>query len=281
MIRAEIVTIGTELTLGIIDNTNATWLARRLTFLGCYVARIIAVRDNLQEIASAIKEALRRGADIVVTTGGLGPTDDDITLKSIAEALELKLVPNEEALAFIENRYRELHKRGLVKHIRLTPERLKMAMLPEGSKPIFNPIGTAPGAIIWFRKTAIICLPGVPQEMKEMFKSYVEPFIVKITGRVHSKLVKIWTNCNNELSLSMVTRRVLKRFPEVYIKPLVSHSGRRNALPITILVRGTSIDGLYSKLRQLVSTLAEELKRMGYEIIELEEGEDCAPSAPG
>ncbi len=126
---AEILTIGNEILMGRTINTNATYIASRLTLLGFHVRRVTTIGDDVNEIANAVKEIVDRGPLILVTSGGLGPTYDDMTSEGIAKGLGLRLVMNEDALKELKEKYQS---RGLP----LTEERLKMALMPEGSKPI-------------------------------------------------------------------------------------------------------------------------------------------------
>lgn len=173
--RAWILNIGNELLIGRIVNTNGAYIARELTLRGVRVERIIVVSDSLDEVATTVREAIGR-ADIVVTTGGLGPTDDDITMEAIAAALNLPLVLNTTALSMVREFY---HKRDL----ELTKERIKMAYLPRNAEPIPNPVGAAPGAYIYYSGVHIIVLPGVPSEMEAMLRIAIEkldPFLPKL-----------------------------------------------------------------------------------------------------
>lgn len=165
-----IVTVGNEILIGRIVNTNASWLGRKLTLLGYKVRRCLVVADDLEDIAWAFRTALKSGARVTVSTGGLGPTFDDKTVEGLALSLNRKLVVDERALSMIREKYA---RRGLA----LTESRIKMARIPEGSRPIPNPVGTAPGVHVVEGGGHIFALPGVPPEMKAMFEAYVEPLL--------------------------------------------------------------------------------------------------------
>ncbi len=195
-LRAWIINIGTELTIGRIVNSNGAWLARELTLRGVNVKRIICVPDEEDEVVPVLREAVSK-AEIVVTTGGLGPTPDDRTAEFIAKVAGKKLVVNDEALRMVREKYEAA---GLP----LTDDRVKMARLPEGAKPIPNPVGTAPGIHIVIGRSHVFALPGVPREMEAMFKNYVlrvlEPMLprlcvveegVRVTGLPESSLAPI------------------------------------------------------------------------------------------
>jgi len=162
--KAWILTIGNELLIGRIVNTNASWLARRLTFLGFSVERIIVTPDEPAEVAEEIRRALSRDdVKVIITTGGLGPTYDDRTLEAVARAINRPLRLNEQALQWVRQKYES-------GGMQMTKEREKMAYLPEGAEPIWNPVGTAPGSLVMAGEALIASLPGVPAEMQAMFE---------------------------------------------------------------------------------------------------------------
>ena len=135
--------------LGNTVNTNASWIASRVTTLGGNVTRITTVADNLEEISQALREAIRRRPAFIITTGGIGPTFDDMTMHGVAKGLRVRLRLDRAAVIMI----REHYARGFPKsHIELTKPRLKMARLPFGAVAIRNPIGTAPGARLNVRR---------------------------------------------------------------------------------------------------------------------------------
>jgi len=171
MISAEILCIGDELLIGQVINSNAAWMGRELGLVGIRVMRHTAIADEKKEIISALDEAILR-ADIVLITGGLGPTRDDITKHTLAEYFNSKLIFNEQAF---ENVVRLFSLRG-----RQVPETGKsQADLPEVCTPIYNELGTAPG--MWFEKDGkvIVSMPGVPHEMQGMMTGRVIPELKK------------------------------------------------------------------------------------------------------
>ncbi|UFP96474.1 competence/damage-inducible protein A [Gloeobacter morelensis] len=167
---AEILCIGTELLLGQIVNTNAQFLAGELAKLGIPHHFQTVVGDNPGRIRRALALAVER-AGIILTTGGLGPTDDDLTHQTLAEHFEVPLVRHPAVLALIEERFRERNRS-------MSPTNAKQADLPEGAQILPNPMGTAPG-IIWEPKAgvAILTFPGVPAEMRAMWAETAVPFL--------------------------------------------------------------------------------------------------------
>jgi nicotinamide-nucleotide amidase len=169
MANAEIVSIGSELLLGQIVDTNATWMAQRLTSLGVNLFHKTIVGDNPERMGAVIGRALDR-SDVVITGGGIGPTQDDLTREVIAEVTGRELVLHPELLKDIERRFRS---RGFV----MTQNNERQAYVPEGAIPVHNPNGTAPSFIVEDERGVVIALPGVPFEMKWLFDNEVVPYL--------------------------------------------------------------------------------------------------------
>ena len=141
MVNVEIIAVGNEILLGLVQDTNSNYLCRVVRGMGGRVCHITIVRDEINSIAEELKASINRRADLVFTCGGLGPTDDDLTLAAVAAALGRQLVLDQAALRFVERKYSELASAGYVASPRMTDERLKMARLPEGARAIENPVG--------------------------------------------------------------------------------------------------------------------------------------------
>ncbi|HEY5542755.1 MAG TPA: CinA family nicotinamide mononucleotide deamidase-related protein [Candidatus Binatia bacterium] len=186
MPTAEIVAIGSELLLGQIVDTNSAWMAQRLTALGVNLYFKSVVGDNPGRMKEVISRALER-ADIVITSGGIGPTQDDLTREIVAEVTGRRLVEDAGMLAQVEEHFR---RRGRP----MTPNNIRQAYMPEGSIPIKNPNGTAPCFIVEDARSVIYSLPGVPVEMKWLFENEVEPYLRKkfsLAEVIHYRVLKI------------------------------------------------------------------------------------------
>ena len=209
----EIISVGNELLLGNTINTNASWIASRATSEGAQITRITTVGDQLVEIVNAVRESLKRKPDYIITTGGIGPTFDDMTIKAVAKAVRRKTRVDPTALAMIKQHYAEKFP-GPVK---LTKARLKMAILPFNGIPIANPIGTAPGVLIKTKGTSIYCLPGVPPEARAIFRRSIAP---QIRLRTNNAYVERWISVLGvmESTLAPLIDQAMKRWPSVYIK---------------------------------------------------------------
>lgn len=211
----ELLSIGNELLLGNTINTNASWLAQQITSTGGTVTRITVLPDTLEGISEGIKEALRRSPELIIATGGIGPTFDDMTFKALAKALHLRLRPNRTALEMVQEHYA---RRFPHRKITLTPPRLKMATFPYGAIPIPNPVGTAPALHLPLRRTQIFCLPGVPREAKAIFR---ESLVENIRSRVGNRIfAERWLRVRGvmESSLAPAIDKTMLRWPGVYIK---------------------------------------------------------------
>lgn len=177
--RVEILAIGTELLTTDRVDTNSVWLAQRLADLGLAFHRKTCVGDDPADLHQAFREALER-SDLVITSGGLGPTFDDLTKETWAELLGASLREDAQARADIEGFF-------LGRGRPMPPRNLKQALVPEGALPLRNPVGTAPG-ILWIdppghRGKAIVMLPGVPRELKTLWEAQVEPWLRDKAGR--------------------------------------------------------------------------------------------------
>ncbi len=173
---AEIISVGTELLLGDIVNTNVTFLAKKCAEIGIDCNYQTVVGDNEGRIAMAVYTAMER-ADILIFCGGLGPTKDDMTKESVARALSMPLVWDEEAKQSIARYF-------YVRDTLPTKNNWKQALMIDGGEPLFNENGTAPG--VYFKKDGklFILLPGVPEELYPMFDNYVMPRLRKLTSEV-------------------------------------------------------------------------------------------------
>jgi molybdenum cofactor synthesis domain-containing protein len=211
----EILSVGNELLLGNTINTNAAWIAAQATSTGAEVSRITTIGDNLADISGEVEESLRRQPNFLIITGGIGPTFDDMTLVGVAKGLGRRMSLDREALRLIRSHY---SRRFKGKTMRLTKPRLKMAYIPNGSVPIPNPVGTAPGVLLTMKRTQIFCLPGVPSEAKAIFQ---ESILTKIHANAHGRtFVETWLRISGimESSLAPIIDRVMRHVAGVYIK---------------------------------------------------------------
>lgn len=182
---AEIICVGTELLLGNTVNTNGAFLAERCAFLGLSTYYQTVVGDNPERLSDVIRTALDR-SDVVILSGGLGPTEDDLTKETAAAVQGIPLVMDEESKEHIISYFAGRGKK-------ITDNNWKQAMVPEGSIVLKNANGTAPGIIIEAEGKITVLLPGPPGELIPMFLNQVEPYLVSKTGdaAIYSRMVKI------------------------------------------------------------------------------------------
>jgi len=178
-IAVEILATGDELLTGQLLDTNSTWLMDRLFELGLMARRKTLVGDDRADLAAAIRETTSR-ADLVVMSGGMGPTEDDLTVESVAAVLGVPLELHEPSLQAIEERFRRL---GRV----MTPNNAKQARFPRGAEVIPNRFGTAPGFLARVGGGEVVCLPGVPVEFKGICEEWLLP---RLAGRVANEMRK-------------------------------------------------------------------------------------------
>ena len=172
--KAEIIAVGTELLLGQIVDTNSAHIAQQLTTIGLDMHFKSTVGDNLERIKSTLHNALCR-SDIIITTGGIGPTLDDLTREAVAEVLGKPLV-------FHQALFDQLSDFFIRQGRTVSPNNRKQAYIPEGAIPIENPVGTAPGFIAEQEGKAIITVPGVPHEMRYFMEHSVLPYLREKLG---------------------------------------------------------------------------------------------------
>jgi len=180
---AVIISIGTELTTGQQIDTNSAWLAAELTELGADVVGFQTVGDEAGRIGVAVRRALD-AADLVVLTGGLGPTPDDLTREGLAQAIGVPLEESPEALRQIRSFFERVQRP-------MPGSNVAQAMLPRGCELLSNPRGTAPGIHYCRDETHLYALPGVPTEMKVMFSQSIAPLLMALPGDQHPREIRL------------------------------------------------------------------------------------------
>ncbi len=182
---AEILSVGTELLMGQIANTDAQYISRRLSELGVSLFRHTTVGDNPARVRQALGEALER-ADMVITTGGLGPTEDDLTKEMVAEYFGLPMELDEASLEAVKARMCRIGRE-------MTPNNNKQAFFPRGAVILPNACGTAPGCIVERDGKAVAVLPGPPREMKDMFERRLAPYLRRRSGlHIESRFLRVF-----------------------------------------------------------------------------------------
>lgn len=252
MIIAEIITIGDELLLGETTDTNAGYIARKLSGIGLSVQFKSTVGDSIERIEETIRHALKR-AQVVITTGGLGPTDDDLTKKVLVKFFKRQLVLNEQLLEEIRERY---HRRG----IEMPAINEEQALLPNNSTIFKNDIGSAAGIGIIENDYYFISLPGVPTEMRHVLDNEVIPFLAKQNFGQDIKITTLRLNGIVESSLAEAISADLELEPGVKLAYLPSESG----VDLRIVATADSKDKAESKAQKLVKQIEKKVGKFVY-----------------
>lgn len=188
MNNAEIITIGDEILIGQTVDTNSAWISAQLNTLGVRVNRIISISDKKEEIIDALDDSLNR-AGLVLLTGGLGPTSDDITKDTLAEYFGSELVLNQDVLD-------EVTERITGRNLEMNENNRRQALVPDKCTVLINRAGTAPGMVFRKEDKLIVSMPGVPSEMRYLMQEYVLPLVASQTGRgviVHRNIMTYGT----------------------------------------------------------------------------------------
>ncbi len=180
----EIITVGYEILEGDVLDTNSNWMAKEIARTGNGLRRVTVIEDDIDTIAECLKAALARRPSLILVSGGLGPTKDDLTLEGVALAFGVGLAENGKAMKMVAERYADWNPKQSPEELMTEPRR-KMAIIPVGSEPIYNPVGTAPGILLEQDGTRVLCLPGVPSELKAIFTESVLPLLGASAGEEH------------------------------------------------------------------------------------------------
>ena len=259
----EIIVIGNEIMTGHTLDTNSNWLCKKLTELGAVVRLIMKVPDVINEISNAFKYCMSRRPNLIISTGGLGPTFDDKTAEGLSLALSRKLVLNEDAYKMIEDRYEDFYKRGIVESPDMNKSRKKMAFLPEGAIPLENSIGAAPGILVEKDGVKIVALPGVPKEMVYIFEKHIASLVKKEVKDEFYMEKEIEIDATDETVLAPLIDEVMERVRGVYIKSHPSVYGSGVRIRVNFSCRGKKREEIKRKLEEAANLLEELWKRKG------------------
>jgi len=249
--KAVILTIGNEILKGRTVNTNFSDIGKILTSSGYEVIKGIIVPDNLVEIAGAFKEAFSI-ADLIVSSGGLGPTYDDMTLKGFSMAFNLKMEKNENAMDMVLKKVHEL-----------TPEREKMALVPENSIPLENSAGVAPGIYKEISGKIFIILPGVPGEVEAIMKVVKKRIRIKGFHYI-DKSVNI-NNVKESLIAPLIARLMKEYGDRAYIKthPKLDNNGHP-WVEVEVSASGSDLHEVESLVSKILKMIENEINENNY-----------------
>ncbi len=250
----EIFSIGTELLIGRIQDTNSFWLAQQASELGAEIARITIVGDDRAVILGALRDAVARGARTVLTTGGLGPTPDDLTVECVAELVGAGTTVYRPALE-------DFMRRRLIGEDELTPALYRMATVVEGAEVLLNPAGWAPCQRVRHGATTLFVLPGPPKEMQAVFDRYLRDYF----GRTGLSLARrVYVNMH-EGEVAPYARQVMDAVPGTYIKGYIALSNQQR-LPLDVVVRGADEADAQRNLERAVAMLTELVAGAGRQV---------------
>jgi molybdopterin-biosynthesis enzyme MoeA-like protein len=188
----------------------------------------------MEAIAEVLRSSLSRKPDSILTFGGLGPTSDDLTLLAVANALNREVHLHLKAKEWDQRRHEDLARSGHIESVEMTPEREKMAYLPQGAEPLQNLVGTAPGVRIAEGECEIICLPGVPDEMYFIFENHVAPEWQKRFKAAGYTCREVYVDCGDESAIAPALRRVSEEYPDVYLKSRARTFGADTRILVTL-----------------------------------------------
>ncbi|MCB0193070.1 MAG: competence/damage-inducible protein A [Anaerolineae bacterium] len=273
MLSVEIIAIGNEVLQGDVLDTNSHWLCKQIAGLGGRVERAVIVRDDQTAIVRELHGAKQRQSRLIFTTGGLGPTGDDLTLAAIAAATGQPLAINDEALAMVTTTYKTLAQEGSVPDAAMTPPRKKMARLPQGAVPLKNPVGAAPGMLLEIEDITVVSLPGVPGEMKAIFTEALQPTLDALFGQSAYLEKRVIVDCRDESVLAPILQAVADHHPDVYVKSRAKGFGPDVKFRITLSTAGPSAGDVAQTLEKTLTSLKQALDEHGMGILEVKEPE--------
>jgi molybdenum cofactor synthesis domain-containing protein len=260
-IKIEIICVGNELLSGITLNTNAHWLGDQISRAGGLVQRVTVVPDQLAEISSVVRDAVSRRPKILIITGGLGATYDDMTLEGVAKAAGKKVYLDPRAVGMLRKSYAH---RGL--DYKITPARLKMATIPQASTPLQNLVGSAPAVRLRIGHTDVFCMQGVPGEMQATFNKHVLPLIRKAAGRFSFQEANFEIARVTEAMLAPSLSRIVRSSPKelVYIKTHPrGYLGKTARLRLHITSKGSNATQVKRRLERTAKAIQGEVKKLG------------------
>lgn len=242
---AEVICIGTEILLGDIVNTNSAFLSRELAALGIDMYHQSVVGDNAQRLKESLILALKR-ADVVITTGGLGPTYDDLTKKTVADYFGIGMEMHEPSVKKIETLFERLGRT-------MTPNNLLQAQVPQGSTVFFNDTGFAPGIAVEQDGKMVIMMPGPPSEMRPMFMNRISPYLQRKTGgMIRSKTLYIFGMGESQVE------DTLRELMLASMNPTVAPYAKQGEVQVRVSAKAQS----EQEAQALIDPVVAQVKRM-------------------
>jgi len=261
----EIIVTGDEILFGRILDSNSNWLALRAAELGAHLRRITTVGDVTEDIISVLGDALSRGNDMIIFTGGLGPSEDDLTVEAIAKAVDHGLVVDQGAFQKIRRSY---ERRGFTNLER----GMRMARIVEGSRAIPNPVGLSAGMVLSVGDTLVVTFPGIPVEMKAMFDESVAPLI---EDRASTRFIARTMTARVVFGAFFPIYRAMQaEYQDAYIKNAATPPERSNErvkvreIKVDIVVEAPSIEECQARMGELVSDFSRRIEAKNGELFD-------------
>jgi molybdenum cofactor synthesis domain-containing protein len=267
MYTVEILCIGNELLSGITLNTNAHWISKKITKIGGIVRRVTVIRDDIDEINLTLIDSLKRKPNWIIACGGLGPTYDDKTLLGIGKGLKKRLILSNVALKMVKKSYSVRHQK-----VKINNARLKMAIIPKGSTPVQNPVGNAPAVLLSVNKTRIICLPGVPNEMKAIVTRNILPQIKQEIGNFTIREINYYVQGISEAMISSRLTKIVASVPKDKLYLKTHPQGYVDNIPtirIQLVSKGFKIEEVKHLLDKVSKQLLAVIRKNNGEILKI------------
>jgi len=267
MSDVEIFSLGDELLRGVVQDSNSFWMAKRIAARGATLVRIIVLPDEPETVADELRRSVARRPALILTQGGLGPTDDDRTREAIAIATRHPLEPNPEAEEIVRRRYVDLAAAGSVADPTLHEARLRMSRLPRGARPLDNQVGGAPALMLELERTTIVALPGVPPELYWIWENSLAPELDRILGPGGFAETTVTLDLRDESAIAVLMRGLQSRHPEVYVKSRAHSFERGDQVRVTLTASAGSDDEALRLVEAAYADLGQSLERAGVAIV--------------
>ncbi|MBS7629263.1 hypothetical protein KEJ23_04740 [Candidatus Bathyarchaeota archaeon] len=245
-LNVEIISVGNELCLGRVQDTNSFWLADKVTRIGGTVTRITCVRDDEEEICKVLEESLARRPRFILMTGGLGPTRDDKTIEAISRLTKKQTVIDEATITKTSER------KGIPKG-KLPPHYKRMARTISGAEAYLNPVGVSPTTVLEMERTTIVAMPGPPREVQAIFEAYISGMIAaESKHRSYSRRIVVDMV---ESEAEPLINQVMSEIADIYMKPLISQYTENGLLPVEIVAFGEDEDSCRITVEEAIRLL--------------------------
>ncbi len=263
----EIYSIGTELLMGQIQDTNSFWMSQQIARLGGHINRIGILDDHIKDLVDTFRDACQRQARIVISSGGLGPTPDDLTVEAMARLLGVGVVVDEALIEIY------MERRDIAKREDVSPGLVKMATIPAGSRAYPNPAGVAPCIESQIGPTTFYNIPGPPREVQALFAQSLAPPISQLYSGTRAAL-RVAVNLPESVCGPLL-HSVMQDYPNTYLKAFVSLSEKTDdgqRLPVDVVARADDQQAAEVLLKEALEALKNRALEKGSEVEVLPEG---------